>query len=93
MIHPPTPPKRLTGKKIGELGRAHPGERGVLRPGEHGAKHVNALITAQLVADAIRMLVLLSVSTLSFRNLFLWLCPMPLSRLKWFSNVHCKSTY
>jgi hypothetical protein len=82
------------GKKTGELGRAHPGERGVLRPGEHGAKDVNALITAQLAADAVRMLAILSVSTLSFRNLFLWLCPMPLSPLKWwFSNVHCKSKY
>ena len=93
MVHPPTPSKRLTGKKIGERVRAHPGERGVLRPGKYGAADVDALITAQLAADAILMLALLSVSTLSFRNLFLWLCPMPLSRLKWFSNVHCKSKY
>ncbi len=47
MVHPPTPSKRLTGKKTGERGRAHLGERGVLRPGKHGAADIDALITAQ----------------------------------------------
>jgi hypothetical protein len=46
-VHPPR-------KKNGERGRANPGERGVLRPGEHGADEVDALITAQLAADALQ---------------------------------------
>jgi hypothetical protein len=54
MVHPPTPPQRRPRTKNGERGRANPGERGVLQPGEHGADEVDALITAQLAADALQ---------------------------------------